>query len=286
MLGQSRVASSVRLASIAVIVLGTRVADAGVLFTGTSGSKAASALFTQSGNNLLLTVQNTATADATIQTDILTAVFWDLVDAGSSTILSLVLQEVTSTGIYQQNSTVNSNANGTLDPLVVANLAAPGSTNGGPGSFDGGWQYREQAADFTGLSQNHGLGTNGLGVFNGNDVKDVDNEDYALTSAGDNVATSQAKQLFNFPLIKSSISFKLSGLPNGFVLSPSTVSNVRFQYGTSFDEGDITVRTGTDDSPPPSGHVPEPGSLLVFAGLGLLMSAPRCRSRRKAEMAA
>ena len=202
----------------------------------------------------------------------MTAVFFSI-NTGNA----LTLQTATSSGIYQQNSTANSNANGMLASLSVPNLAAPGSTNGGPGSFDGGWQFRENLGGLGSLTQTRGLGTNGLGIFNGNDVMDVDNEDYALTSAGDNVATSQAKQLFNHPLIKNTISFMLSGLPNGF--SESSISNVRFQYGTSLTEPSIIVPTGVIPS-----AVPEPSSaiLCLLAG-GMTGFAGWRRSRRQGK---
>jgi hypothetical protein len=111
----------------------------------------------------------------------------------------------------------------------------------------------------------------------------VDNLDYALTSAGDNVATSQAKQVFNHPIIKNTISFTLSGLPSGFVLDATTISNVRFQYGTSLTEPSITDPTGDfDPPPPPSGGVtPEATSLIVWSllvgGVGLV--SPHRRER-------
>jgi len=57
--------------------------------------------------------------------------------------------------------------------------------------------------------------------------------------------------------------------------------SVLMQFGTTQGSNRITGI----DPPPPRIANPEPGSLLVFAGLGLLMSAPRCRSRRKAATA-
>jgi hypothetical protein len=262
---------------LGVLAFWAMPAKAGFVFSGSAGDRAASARFDTSGSNLILTLSNTATADAMVQVDILTAVFFDFLDSSTN----LVLQSVTASGglgIYQQNSTVNSTADGILDSLTVANLAAPGSTNGGPGSFDGGWQYRENFSGLVGgIDQTRGLGTNGLGIFNGNQVKDVDNQDYALTSAGDDVGTSQAKQLFNIPLIKNSVTFTFSGLPAGFVLTETSVSNVRFQYGTSVSEPFLTA------SFPPV-HAPEPVSLVVWSVLGLAgcgwSRITRRRSRR------
>lgn len=258
-------------------------AVASVNFGGTDGSgREATAVFSASGSTLTIVLSNTALSgpaigDATKQNQMLSAIFFDL-----ATNAPLTLQSAAASGplgIYQQNSTANTNANGSLQFPVVANLAAPGSTNGGPGAFQGGWQYREQFADFSGLTQNRGIGTNGLGIFNGNQVKTVDNLDYALTSVEDNVATSQAKQLFNFPLIKNTITFTFNGLPNGFLLNTATIGNVRFQYGTSLTEPSITDVPGEGDEPPDDGggggvgQVPEPATIAVWSVLGLCAAA-------------
>jgi hypothetical protein len=140
--------------------------------------------------------------------------------------------------------------------LGVTNLAAPGSTNGGPGSFKGGWQYRESMSGFANVHATRGLGTNGLGIFNGN-VKSVDNLDYGITSVGDNVATSQSSQLFKMPLVKNSIQFTFSGLPADFIADSEHVSNVRFQYGARLTEPNFQ---GTPDIR----VAPEPASVVIW----------------------
>jgi len=101
-------------------------------------------------------------------------------------------------------------------------------------------------------------------------VQDVVNIDYGLTNTGDNVTTSQAQQLFNTPLIQDTITFTLDGLPARFGLTPSTMSNVRFQYGTALSEDPfIAVPTGLDLHPlPPIQAVPELASVLLL-GSGL-----------------
>ncbi|MGQ0633049.1 MAG: XDD4 family exosortase-dependent surface protein [Planctomycetaceae bacterium] len=272
--------------------------EAGITFSGsvagTGGTNSATAYFQQDATDLtslLLTITNTRTTDVTHQVDVLTAVFFDLVNAAGNTISTLVLQDVDATGIYQQNSSVNTNANGSLVSLSVPNLAAPESTNGGPGNFKGGWQYR-MTTDSDGLAglpgdQNHGVGTNGLGIFNGK-VRNTDERDYGLTAAGDNVATSQAKQMFNYPLIKNSLVLTFNGLPTGFLISTSNLTNVRFQYGTGLSEPSFTVPTGIpdvvvpdDDDDVPGGSAPEPGSLLVFATLFAGLGGGASWRRRK-----
>lgn len=252
------------VASISNAALGS------VQFTGLDGNgREAFAEFSATGSNLVIKLSNTAltdvlsVGDAHFQSDLLSAVFFDLTTASLLTLQTAVASGPL--GIYQQDSSQNSVANGTLVLSSVANLAAPGSTNGGPGSFQGGWQYRESASSLSGVSQKRGLGTNGLGIFNGNEVKVVDNLDYALTSLEDDVTTSQAQQLFNFPVILNTITFTLSGLPSGFVVDETTVTNVRFQYGTNLTEPSITDTTGEQPPPPVGGTIPEPTSVAVWS---------------------
>lgn len=66
-------------------------------------------------------------------------------------------------------------------------------------------------------------------------------------------------------LVRNQIVFVLSGLPLGF--DPSTsISNLTFQYGTSFDE--------------PSIRVPAPGSALIVAAASAIpLRRRRCERR-------
>lgn len=271
-----------RLTSLCCAALGAAVwlcmtptaSRASVSFTGTDGTRVATAAFSSSGNDLIIVLTNPAMSDAMKQIDILSALFFDLDTPGPLTLQSAVASGAL--GVYQQNSTANSVANGSLTSFSVPNLAAPGSTNGGPGAFQGGWQFREDMGGLSGVSQTRGLGTNGLGVFNGGEVKLTDNLDFGLTSAGDDETTSQAKQLFNMPLVQDSITFTLSGLPTGFVLDETTVSNVRFQYGTSLSEPSTT-----GELPPPDVQIesapemPSSAAWACLAGLGLAYAAWR-----------
>ena len=249
-------------AALCLATTGTVQAAISFLATGAGGREASAAFNVDNSSNLIIELSNTSTSDARFQIDFLSAVFFQLTTPNPLTLQSAVASGPL--GIYQQNSTVNTNANGSLVLLSVPNFAAPGSTNGGPGAFNGGWQFRENLLGLAGVSQTRGLGTNGLGIFNGSQVKNVDNLDYALTSFGDNVATSQAKQLFNFPAIKDTLTFTLSGLPNGFVLNSTSISNVRFQYGTSLAEPSTAVEVGV------LSQVPEPISLMTWS---LMISA-------------
>jgi len=229
------VRKSVAIAALA-LGLSATAANATVVFTGSSGSLAASAEFTVSGSTLTVTLTNTSANDVLVPADVLTAVFFNLAGNPSLTRTSALLAG---------GSTVFYDADGQPAGGIVG----------------GEWAY------LNGLSQygvNSGISSSGLGIFGpgdrfpGADLEppaSPDGVQYGLLSAGDNTATGNGGITGSGGLIKNSVVLTLGGLPGGF--SESSITDVTFQYGTGLTEP--SYRGG------PPGRVPEPTSLLLVA---------------------
>jgi len=205
--------------------------------TGTSGNLAASADFSVSGTNLVVTLTNTSLFDVDDPVDVLTAVFFTL--AGNPT-LSRV------SAVLGSGSTV---------------FFGPD----GGGNVGGEWAYQNNISAPNGADEgifSAGFGFNGDLTFPGSNLQGpaaVGGLQYGLTSAGDSTTTGNAPVTGGFALIHSSVVFTLSGLPAGFdPPAPGAITNVSFQYGTALDEPNV----------PPS-SVPEPATMLLL-GFGLI----------------
>jgi hypothetical protein len=228
----------------AVIALSSTQASATpITFNVSSGNLAASVKFDTNGTNLIVTLTNTSAADVLIPAQILTGVFFDLI-------------------------------NGTLTP--VSAVLGTGSTvlfdpDGQPagGVVGGEWAY---ASGLSGapLGATEGISSSGLTLFGGPNFSGpnlhgpaaVDGGQYGITSAGDNPATGNAPVTGGEPLIQNQVVFTLAGLTAGFDPSAKgSITNVSFQYGTALTEPNIPWVPGTP--------VPEPSTLLLL-GSGLL----------------
>jgi hypothetical protein len=79
----------------------------------------------------------------------------------------------------------------------------------------------------------------------------------------------------------------LSGLPTGFNLTTSNITNVRFQYGTSLSQTNFTDLTGDDLDlgDEDDGVVPEPMSLAIWGSISALCAIGAYRRRKLAAKA-
>ncbi|MCE7974290.1 MAG: PEP-CTERM sorting domain-containing protein [Leptolyngbya sp. PLA1] len=231
---------SVRAICIAAVAGLASAASASVTFSGTSGNLAAAAEFDISAGSLIIRLTNTSTADVMVPADILTGVYFDV--AGSS----LSLTPVSATLYGGSVVLFGSNGGGNMG----GEFAYASSLVGGPGAA------------------NYGISSSGLGLFgnpnfNGPNLggpAGVDGLQYGITSAGDNPATGNTPVTGTNELIKNSVEFRLSGLPQGFNLS--SIGNVWFQYGTALNEPQVST--------------PAPGALALL-GLGGLIAGRRRR---------
>jgi hypothetical protein len=213
-------------------------------------------------NRLVVTLTNTAMSDVMAPADVLTAVFFD-VKSG--------LQFMPSTATIATGSAAY---NGTT---LVNNAGA---------AVGGEWEYLNNLSGAPQGSK-EGIGSSGFGIFGNANFSGanlsgpvaVDGVQYGITSAGDNLATTNGG--INVPLIKNSVIFKLvfpcasncAAGTNAASFDPSTsIFNVNFQYGTSLLEANLT--------PTAPGPIPEPATCLLFA-TGMAVMGRRLRSRRR-----
>lgn len=232
------------IVAVMLIMFGGIASASPIVFSGSSGSYAASVSFELVGDILSIVLTNTSTADVTAPIDVLTGAYFNLSGFASATPLSAVLSPG-STVLF-----------GTTDPggVVGGEWAVTCGLVGAPGG---------------GLC---GISSAGMGLFaptanfpgtNLQGPDEVDGLQFGITSAGDNPATGNTPVKGANALIQNGVvlSFRV---PTGFVLVPG---NVWFQNGTAL--GDPSFPGDTVD---PSGSpVPEPETLgLMVIGFGLL----------------
>src|SRR5262245_33527096 len=120
-------ASGVLVAVATVVAVGSASATP-IVWTGSSGSLAAQVTFNVSGNDLLVTLANTSTADPSVPADILTGVFFTIPGAPSLGRVSAVLTAGSSVIHGPATSTDPGNVVGGEWAYLGA-ISGPGSSN-------------------------------------------------------------------------------------------------------------------------------------------------------------
>jgi hypothetical protein len=224
-LGVTAGAGSVASASLTYIASGTNP-------NAPDNALSASATFDVSGNDLVITLQNTGAA-ASVPSDVLTAFYFSI--SGNPTLTPLAI----SSGTILNPSGTGGNLAGNWE--YAANITAPGGANSGISST--------------------GLGIFGKGNFPGGQQVALDGVGYGIA---DGIAANANKGVTSVALIDHSVTFTFSGLPSGFNLSaPGAVTDVGFQYGSQLTEPYLM---GAVPSVVP---IPEPSTV---AGAGLLLA--------------
>ncbi len=243
------------ICSVAILLFPAAVGATPLTVSNSSGSLSASVTFSNVVAGLItITLTNTSGVDVDDPPDILTAVFFDINGVAPLTPSSAVL------------------AGGSIVSFGLD----------GGGNVGGEWAYASALVGAPGGAtegiSSAGFGLFGAANFGGANLQGpaaVDGLQYGLTSAGDNLATGNAAVTGGFALIQNSVAFTLSGtFPGGFDPSGTgTITNVRFQYGTSLTEEPCFPAPCFPTVPAPS--------TLVLLGAGLTVLAGVRRRRHK-----
>ncbi len=226
-----------------------------IVFTGSSGSLAASVSFDVSGDDLLVTLTNIATSDPQAPGNILTGVIFSLPGNPLLTKVSAILAA---------GSTV---------------IHGPSPSTDAGGSVGGEWAYSNALSGaFVGQQSIYSSGYfPGNDVFGGTNLQgpgSVDGVQYGITTLNDTAGNDNGG-ISGSGLIQNSVAFVLSGLSDNFLLS--AITGVSFQYGTSLTETNIPGGC-TGLCSPPGEELPEPSPLaLAVLGFGALIGSVRRR---------
>lgn len=241
------------IAVVALGLLGSRAQAESFMFS--QGTRAAQADFDIVGGNLQVTLSNTSAFDTLVPVDVLTALYFDI----------------------QGNPSLSADS---------ARVGAGSSIIYDRATSDvgGEWAYRQGIRSRTlPDGQSYGISSTGMGVFGRWDIIGGRNlagpvspggVQYGLASAGDDPSTGNGGIRNSRGLIKNSAVFTLSSLPPAFSLD--SISNVRFQYGTSLLEPSFLPGISSDALQ----AVPEPSSFVLF-GMGAIGLGAFVRRRKR-----
>ena len=216
------------VASLFALVLFVVASSAyGLTFTAThSGDEAcetlkATATFTVSNLDLIITLSNDATFDPNDRQDILSGVFFNIAGDPKLTPVSAELGP---------------------DSIVIGQSLPLGFT----GDVGGEWAYRNDVKNAPG-GANEGVSAanlNGFGnkkyLFPGEKIRGAGhpgNIDFGLTTLSD-LPGNDNSSIRHKGLIENTIVLDLEGLPSDFTLAD--ISNVTFQYGNKLKEPEIS----------------------------------------------
>lgn len=243
-----------------------------VPYAGSSGDLKAEVYFEQSGTDLLVTLVNTADTGVSVPTDVLTGVYFTLMDGANlitlTPLTAYVADRTNDVDFPNPPDARLANADGTtFDATQFTD--GNGINVGGEFAYAGGDTVNFQGAK-SGISSS-GLGIFGDGNFCSNGCPDIAPPDASVDGlqlgivpfAGFSSPNGGVKG--DPPYVQSAVQFKLSGLPTGFTLTAGALSNVGFQYGTSLSD--------------PHFNAPAPATLALL-GLGfVLLGGFRARRR-------
>jgi hypothetical protein len=222
----------------AALVLGVGANATTITATGTnpasSHNLSAAADFNFSGSQLILTLTNNNPAG--VPSDILTGIFFDLSGNPSLTYVS---------GVTASGSCTTGH---TCPPAVDVK-----SINE--------WVFAQSlSSPLNGITEHYGVGTAGFGILSTGGGQQFN---YGLV----NGLVNPNNPVANGTLIDDSVKLTFNLAPGLY-----TVSNVRFQYGTSLDEPSLTGRA----------TVPEPGTIMTLStGFGMLATGLWFRRRKR-----
>jgi hypothetical protein len=249
---------NVMVASVALAALAVTSEINALTFTGSGPGNdpgqtlQASATFTVSNLDLVVTLANTAAFDPNDAPDILTGILFTI--AGDP-LLTPVSAEVAP------------------DSFIIGGHPLSDFT----GDVGSEWAYRNGLTK-TPLGANEGISSTALGLFGKKNLfpgptipksGSFNAVQFGLTTSFDSLGNDRGN-IKNQSLIESSAVFTFSGLPENFPLGD--ISGVTFQYGTNVKQPELTGIT----------VIPEPTPIMLAAtGLGLLALTDRRKMRQR-----
>lgn len=246
------------LSGVVLLVSAQALCGESITFNATNGTLSAQSIFTLTGGQLNIQVNNTTAGGTQAVEDVLTAIFFN-VDAQPSPNLRMdsAIAPVVVTSDRQFNF---GTWNWQWDTDVRNDVDLKGSG-----------KYRFASDDDGTLGSfpyEFGAGTVRLGVF----PSSVGGVNYGIIADGTNVEQWEFKDI---PLVQTTALFNLSGYSN---LSLEQITGVGFVFGTN--QCNCSLLQGTLDQPlPPPADTPEPAT-WALGGIGVLLIGAAKRIRK------